>query len=139
MSQDHVVLSPSLGRHLIRGLLDRHPWPWTVEQDWTFEIYDRTHELVIKLPLNHPEAGELMEAASKIAKEDGLNREPLPCRDTHSYGPEADDLSEDMWEIIDPVCSVCGWRWSDSEARKNNVCGYTGEKNCWCKECSRTD
>ncbi len=33
---------------LIDDHLWRHPWPWAVDWDWTWEIYDAKQQLVVK-------------------------------------------------------------------------------------------
>lgn len=51
---------------IVFNLLQKHPWPWSIEYDWTAEVYDSSSKLVIKL--QDQEAKNLLKIARQIHK-----------------------------------------------------------------------
>ncbi len=62
-------MTDRLAGRLVRLLLGQHPLPWRIEYDWTVEVYDSNHSLIIKV-MNDAEANELIDLAKSIRADD---------------------------------------------------------------------
>ncbi len=54
---------------LVRALITRHPLPWCIEQDWTFEVMDANNRCFLKMR-TYAAASELIDHADRLAAED---------------------------------------------------------------------
>jgi hypothetical protein len=54
-------------RQLLSNMVIEHPLPWKVEQDWTWEVYDASGKLVVKLG-SYDAATTLLEKAESARK-----------------------------------------------------------------------
>lgn len=49
--------------------IQKHPLPWRIEQDWTYEVYDAKDRIVLKC-INWAEAHEFVTLAEELVAED---------------------------------------------------------------------
>jgi hypothetical protein len=63
----------SLQAKLVRELLWKHPLPWRIEEDWTLEVTDVNHHVVLKC-MTVEEANELIGFAKHVAAESAKNK-----------------------------------------------------------------
>ena len=140
--------------------------PHIIENEFQSDKYPSTPRGKVPLSVKDPTAQDLLweyaqrrravdaefaddlEFALRQAGYTYTNRELIPCDDEHCWRPEDREMTPEMWKSVDPACTSCGWHSSEIDARNyrpprvpdpNNVCGYTGERSCTCKECMRTD
>lgn len=63
-----TTLSESVQSLLIGNLLGKHPLPWIVERDWTWEVLDACHRVVAKFPCA-ADARNLVDYATELDAE----------------------------------------------------------------------
>lgn len=56
-------------KFFVRGLLQRHPLPWRLERDWTWEVIDADNTCFAKFQ-SDAAGQELIDFAVKLADED---------------------------------------------------------------------
>lgn len=63
-------------KFFVRGLLKRHPLPWRLEQDWTWEVIDANNTCLAKFR-SDAAASELIDFATKLAVDDAKAEEEV--------------------------------------------------------------
>jgi hypothetical protein len=63
-----TTTEPDLLRLIVGDLLVRHPLPWRVVQDWTWEVRDANDAVVVKMPRSGP-ATDFVAYAERVRAE----------------------------------------------------------------------
>jgi hypothetical protein len=61
--------APAWADQLLRALLARHPLPWTIDQDWTWEVIAADGTCIAKFQ-KHDEAYDMVRYAEEFKAED---------------------------------------------------------------------
>jgi len=61
-------------KFFVRGLLEKHPLPWYVDRDWTWEVLDNNNACLAKFQ-SDAAAHELVEFAKALAAADAKAKE----------------------------------------------------------------